>query len=48
MWKIVDGYDGYEVNEFGTIRNRRTCKIKSERRSSTSNRPYVNLWKNME
>ena len=46
MWKIVDGYDGYEVNEFGTIRSRHTCKVKSERRSSTSNRPYVNLWKN--
>lgn len=46
MWKIVDGYDGYEVNEFGTIRNRHTCKVKSERSSSTSNRPYVNLWKN--
>lgn len=46
MWKRVCGYDNYEVNEEGMVRNRLTGKVKSARRSSTSDRPYVNLWKN--
>lgn len=45
MWKVVDGYDNYEVNELGVVRNKYTGKVKSVRCTTTSDRPYANLWK---
>ena len=47
MWKIVDGYDGYEVNEFGTIRNRHTCNRDGFVVDHIDNNPWNNHYTNL-
>ena len=45
MWKVCNGYDNYQVNEYGEVRNAKTGRYLVARPSSKSDRPYVNLWK---
>lgn len=47
IWKPVVGFEGiYEVSNHGQIRSLKTGKIKKITIDKSTNRPFLNLWKN--
>ena len=47
QWKPVVGYEGiYEVSDHGNVRSLKSQKLKKITIDKTTNRPFLNLWKN--